>query len=443
MATYTLGINCTNYDSSIINKIICYIEDKSVKVEGRINSLSYTSEQVNSKLKIVANVFSNYMVESIDVIYNSETINYIPKNNIIEFNITNGTNVLIAIKVNYYSINTDYSYKPSDKNLRGGYAIISLKSPTIYEDVEANLYKPVLLTDIIIDGNKRNDVFTQVLLDNTTFIFDNIYGYDVHITESDDIEFIKKKDDSEELINSLIDGSITEISSNVKLVKYSVFSYCESLTIADLPNVTIIDNSAFSYCVKLTKCICPNIYIINRNAFYNCKLLTNIVGPKLKEIEYSAFQYCESLTSADYINVTNVGNSAFAFCSELTRVNMPLVVELGEEAFKNCSKLNDVNLPLVTSLDSTFYNCSSLSSIILPKVSLITGYAFRNCPKLVDIYLGVNELVTLGGNVVFNDGSSNTKVHVRSEQASKYTNAKYWKDLITSGRITIIGDYTD
>lgn len=215
MATYTLGINCTNYDSSIINKIICYIEDKSVKVEGRINSLSYTSEQVNSKLKIIANVFSMYMIESIDVIYNSETIKYIPKNNIIEFNITNGTNVLIAIKVNYYSISTNYSYKSSDKNLRGGYAIISLKSPTIYEDIETNLYKPILLTDIVIDDIEKNDVFSMVRVEDTTLIFDNIYGKQISINDDNVVEYNVQPSNESKMYNYMVGVTDVDKSSSI------------------------------------------------------------------------------------------------------------------------------------------------------------------------------------------------------------------------------------
>lgn len=71
----------------------------------------------------------------------------------------------------------------------GGYKIISLKSPTIYEDIESNLFKPLLLTDIVIDKKEMNDVFSFVTIQGTDFVFINIYNKNVRVTDENVVTY--------------------------------------------------------------------------------------------------------------------------------------------------------------------------------------------------------------------------------------------------------------
>ena len=57
----------------------------------------------------------------------------------------------------------------------GGYKIIDLKSPTVYEDIESCIDKPILFTNIIIDNIEKNPIFANVLVDNGNY---NFIAYD-------------------------------------------------------------------------------------------------------------------------------------------------------------------------------------------------------------------------------------------------------------------------
>ena len=45
---------------------------------------------------------------------------------------------------------------PKISKYNGGYVIISLNDEDIYEKIERNLYKPILLTDIVINFKENN-----------------------------------------------------------------------------------------------------------------------------------------------------------------------------------------------------------------------------------------------------------------------------------------------
>lgn len=71
----------------------------------------------------------------------------------------------------------------------GGYKIISLLSPTIYEDIESNILKPLLLTDIKINDNEKNDLFSFVTIEGTDFLFQNVYDKNVRVTEDNVVSY--------------------------------------------------------------------------------------------------------------------------------------------------------------------------------------------------------------------------------------------------------------
>ena len=73
-------------------------------------------------------------------------------------------------------------------SLKGGYKIIDLKGVDvtkstlmikgIYESIESNYGKPLLISGIVIDGVEKDDVFVQATLNGTAYEF-NIYGYTI------------------------------------------------------------------------------------------------------------------------------------------------------------------------------------------------------------------------------------------------------------------------
>lgn len=79
-----------------------------------------------------------------------------------------------------------------------GYQIISLRDTPfitggatmmldgIYDQIESNNRKPILLDGIVIDGVERNAVFTQANLNGSNYEF-NVYGKKITITDTDTV----------------------------------------------------------------------------------------------------------------------------------------------------------------------------------------------------------------------------------------------------------------
>lgn len=77
-----------------------------------------------------------------------------------------------------------------------GYQIISMRDTPfetggatmmldgIYDQIESNNRKPILLDGIVIDGIERNAVYTQVIVNGSNFEF-NVYGKKIIITDTD------------------------------------------------------------------------------------------------------------------------------------------------------------------------------------------------------------------------------------------------------------------
>lgn len=80
----------------------------------------------------------------------------------------------------------------------GGYKIIDLKDTNlttsasatlsgIYEAIESNYRKPILLSGIVINGVEKADAFVTVNVSNSNFVISNLYGMNLTITDEDAI----------------------------------------------------------------------------------------------------------------------------------------------------------------------------------------------------------------------------------------------------------------
>ncbi len=76
---------------------------------------------------------------------------------------------------------------PKISKYNGGYVIISLNDEDIYEKIERNLYKPILLTDIVINGIEKNDIFTTAYVEGTNIVFKDIYDKDITISDNNSV----------------------------------------------------------------------------------------------------------------------------------------------------------------------------------------------------------------------------------------------------------------
>ena len=92
------------------------------------------------------------------------------------------------------------------------------------------------------------------------------------------IDGIQAGGDGDDVLDALIDRSITEISSSsVTFIGDSVFQGCSSLTTADFPSVTSIEGYAFRSCSSLTTTNFPVATSIGSSAFRMCSKLKSLL----------------------------------------------------------------------------------------------------------------------------------------------------------------------
>lgn len=79
---------------------------------------------------------------------------------------------------------------------RGGYQIISLKGENLkvgvnttikglHDKIEGSYCKPLLLSDIVIDGKEYNDLYVSYVASNGVFSIKGVYGYTITISDAD------------------------------------------------------------------------------------------------------------------------------------------------------------------------------------------------------------------------------------------------------------------
>lgn len=88
----------------------------------------------------------------------------------------------------------------------------------IYNSIESNLHYAILLKNIVVEGKKYNDVYTQVFQDNENYLI-YVYNYCFKITPSDIVETSKILDTTEQgtyILKLEINGQGNKI---LKLVK--------------------------------------------------------------------------------------------------------------------------------------------------------------------------------------------------------------------------------
>lgn len=84
--------------------------------------------------------------------------------------------------------------------LKGGYQIVDLHGealtdsaviiPGIYENIEGNYQKPLLLSGVHVDGMERADVFAPAIIDGGNFTF-AVYGGTITVTSDDAVTYTK------------------------------------------------------------------------------------------------------------------------------------------------------------------------------------------------------------------------------------------------------------
>ena len=204
-------------------------------------------------------------------------------------------------------------------------------------------------------------------------------------------------------INKLIDGSITELTSNATSIRNYAFNYLSNLISANFPNATNIGYNAFESCSNLKNANLHNATNISNNMFYYCMSLTSVDIPNAKSVGGYSFYNCSALTKIDLPYVTTVGENAFRECSKLTNVNLPNATTINTYAFQACSLLQSINLPNVKNIGGyVFKECKKLTSVILPNLTSVQNYGFSSCYSLLELLIEQTDSVcALQGSMTF------------------------------------------
>lgn len=118
--------------------------------------------------------------------------------------------------------------------------------------------------------------------------------------------------------DDILDGTVTEITSQVTKLRTYALRGCTSLKKASFPAATIFYGNVFYGCSTLAEVSLPELTTVSGGMnFSTCKALTEIVLPKATSIGSQEFYNCTKLAKADFGKVTSVAASAFASCSVL------------------------------------------------------------------------------------------------------------------------------
>lgn len=184
-------------------------------------------------------------------------------------------------------------------------------------------------------------------------------------------------------LDALIDGSITEVTSNVEIVVVDALRENKYITSVNLPNAHTINQYAFYNCKSLKQVNIPEVNTIGQYAFADVAI-SSICLPSLTTLNGGyQFQKCKNLLTADMPVVNSVAENTFRSCDKLREVKAPRATGVGSYAFVSCSRLELVDFTSLTGVSSNaFISCASLVKVILRNnvmANLVNVNAFSNC----------------------------------------------------------------
>lgn len=141
-------------------------------------------------------------------------------------------------------------------------------------------------------------------------------------------------------IDALIDGSITEVSSNVENVRPYAF-YKTEIVKANLPLATKIGTFTFNGCKKLREVNLPMVTVMERQAFQSTQI-EKITFPRLIVLAEKSFEGNISLIEADFFSLESIQSNAFLYCHRLQFVMLrseTMCTLSNTNAFGSCLRL--------------------------------------------------------------------------------------------------------
>ncbi len=153
------------------------------------------------------------------------------------------------------------------------------------------------------------------------------------------IEGIQAGGGDASVVDGLIDGSVTEVSSNATSIRQYAFYTCTSLATVNLPKATNGADYAFTGCRKLKTVNLPLAVNLLNNMYENCESLVTVNFPKVEYVYGYGFRGCRSLEVADFSVVKKFFTSAFSNCYRLNTLILrceAMCEVSGANVFSNC-----------------------------------------------------------------------------------------------------------
>lgn len=261
-------------------------------------------------------------------------------------------------------------------------------------------------------------------------------------------------------IDALLNGTITELRSNVDSVQAFVLCEQPELEILDLPEVveavrSLYTGYMFYKCPKLKTVNMPKWVTFPAGALYSnaFKNNTNLEYVDLRSLPYTidiTFSGCTALKYLDIRSVKNHSNYEFSGCGELETLHISNLTRIFESMFSECAKLKSIDTSLVTVVNGYGFNqCASLEKLDFPAVTTIyDNSTFEQCTNLKTLILRSESMVTLVSEYkyynLFNDTpiySGTGFIYVPASLVETYKTTAGWSKFAAQFRA--IEDYPD
>ena len=192
----------------------------------------------------------------------------------------------------------------------------------------------------------------------------------------------------------MLDGSITEIDSDVATVLPYACRGRSSLVRVNLPNATRLETYSFNSCTSLTEVNAPVAITIGTYAFGSCSALETIKLQTANAISTYTFTGCYALKTADFDAVRSIAASAFYNCSRLEELILRydgVVTLAAVSAFVNCYRLKGT-------VNSTYNPDGKKGYVYIPRAYLLQYPAANNWGSL-DFQYRALEDYTVDGTI--------------------------------------------
>lgn len=192
-----------------------------------------------------------------------------------------------------------------------------------------------------------------------------------------------------------------------------------------------------------------NVESVRNNAFYGAPMKT-INLPNAKSLGQYSFYRAEAKT-VNCTNVETIGTISFSY-SKITSISMPKLKIVSQEAFSHAGYLVDVDLPLAEELKSNaFADSSKIAYLDFPCVKTIGSLAIAGCPLLsVVILRNTSQVCSLYNTSVFKNtpfasGKAGGKLLIPRALVDGYKNGTNWSAVLTqntNNKYLALEDYT-